>query len=190
MPALSNCSRLFHLGVRNAPSAVRLNILTLEAPLEARDLPKVRSFYEALGWQSLSNGEEFRLQTGGATLALFLLGLLAAEANLVPWEDSGRLRGFTCAVLVEQEQMVDEAMGVVREAGGRVLADPVALEWGERSGGAREARSGGLLYSGWHNFGFFANDAGATVKSKIEFLPRDEFLPRCPTRYRFESRTS
>jgi uncharacterized protein len=109
----------------------RLNILTLGV----RDLPKVRSFYEALGWQSLSDGEEFsRLQTGGATLALFSLSLLAAEANLEPPEDSGRFGGFTCAVLVEQEQMVDEAMGVVREAGGRVLAELVAREWGGRSG--------------------------------------------------------
>jgi hypothetical protein len=69
----------------------RLNILTLEV----RDLPRVRRFYEALGWESLSEGEEFaRFQTGGATLALFSLGLLAAEANMQPSEDSGR---FSCA---------------------------------------------------------------------------------------------
>jgi catechol 2,3-dioxygenase-like lactoylglutathione lyase family enzyme len=109
----------------------RLNILTLEV----RDLPRVRRFYEALGWESLSEGEEFaRFQTGGATLALFSLGLLAAEANMQPSVDSGRFSCFTCAVLVEQEQMVDGAMGVVRKAGGRVLAEPVAREWGGRSG--------------------------------------------------------
>jgi uncharacterized protein len=109
----------------------RLNILTLGV----RDLPKVRGFYEALGWQSRSEGDEFaRMQTGGATLALFSLDLLAGEANMQTSESTGRFPGFTCAVLVEQEAMVDEAIRVVREAGGRVLAEPVAREWGGRSG--------------------------------------------------------
>jgi catechol 2,3-dioxygenase-like lactoylglutathione lyase family enzyme len=109
----------------------RLNILTLGV----RDLPKVRAFYEALGWQSLSEGDEFaRFQTGGATLAHFSLDLLAGEANMQPSESTGRFPGFTCAVLVEEEAMVDEAIETVREAGGRVLAEPVAREWGGRSG--------------------------------------------------------
>jgi len=109
----------------------RLNILTLGV----RDLPKVRAFYEALGWESLSEGDEFaRFQTGGATLALFSLDSLAGEANMQPSASTGRFPGFTCAVLVEQEAMVDEAIDMVREAGGRVLAEPVARQWGGRSG--------------------------------------------------------
>ena len=109
----------------------RLNILTLGV----RELPKVRAFYEALGWESRSEGEEFaRFQTGGATLALFSLDLLAGEANMQPSESTGRLLGFTCAVLVEEEAMIDEAIEKVREAGGRMLAEPVAREWGGRSG--------------------------------------------------------
>ena len=109
----------------------RLNILTLGV----RDLPKVRGFYEALGWESLSEGDDFaRFQTGGATLALFSLDLLAGEANMRPSASTGRFPGVTCAVLVEEEAMVDEAIETVREAGGRVLAEPVAREWGGRSG--------------------------------------------------------
>ena len=106
-----------------------LNLLTLGV----RDLPKVRAFYEALCWEPLSEGEEFvRFQTGGATLALFSLGLLAGEANMRPSEDSGSFGGFTCAVLVEAEGMVEEALETARGTGGRVLAEPVAREWGGR----------------------------------------------------------
>jgi uncharacterized protein len=109
----------------------RLNILTLGV----RNLPKVRSFYEALGWESRSEGDEFaRFRIGGATLALFSLNLLAREANMQPSEGTGTFPGFTCAVLVEEEAMVDEAIETVYEAGGRVLAEPVAREWGGRSG--------------------------------------------------------
>ena len=84
--------------------SARLNILTLGV----RDLPKVRSFYEALGWESRSEGGEFaRFQIGGATLALFSLNLLAGEANMQPSKSTGRFSDFTCAVLVEEEAMVD-----------------------------------------------------------------------------------
>ena len=51
-----------------------------------------------------------------------------------PSESTGRFLGFTCAVLVEEEAMIDEAIEKVREAGGRMLAEPVAREWGGRSG--------------------------------------------------------
>ncbi len=112
----------------------RLNILTLGV----RDLPKVRAFYEALGWESRSEGDEFaRFQTGGATLALFSLDLLAGEANMQPSESTGRFLGFTCAVLVEEEAMIDEAIEKVREAGGRMLAEPVARECGGRADSGR-----------------------------------------------------
>jgi hypothetical protein len=74
-----------------------------------------------LGWESLSEGDEFaRFQTGGATLALFSLDLLAGEANMQPSESTGRFPGFTCAVLVEEEAMVEEAIEAVREAGARM----------------------------------------------------------------------
>jgi hypothetical protein len=45
-----------------------------------------------------------------------------------------RFAGFTCAIVVQNEEMVDAAIELVREAGGRILAEPVAREWGGRSG--------------------------------------------------------
>lgn len=109
----------------------RLNVLTLGV----RDLPKMRGFYEALGWESRSDGDEWaRFHTGGATLALYPLGALAGEANTTPLEGNETFPGFTCAVSVESADKVDAAIEAVREAGGRVLAEPVAREWGGRSG--------------------------------------------------------
>ena len=112
--------------------AARLNVVTLGV----RDLPRVRSFYEALGWRSRSDGDDFaRFEVGGATLALYPLGALAEEANTPPREGGAeRFPGFTCAIVVESEDVVDAGIGSVRGAGGRVLAEPVAREWGGRSG--------------------------------------------------------
>jgi catechol 2,3-dioxygenase-like lactoylglutathione lyase family enzyme len=109
----------------------RLNVVTFGV----RDLPAVRSFYEALGWESRSADDEFaRFEIGGAVLALYPLDALAEEASMPPPADTERFAGFTCAVVVQSEEMVDAAIEMVREAGGRILAEPVAREWGGRSG--------------------------------------------------------
>ena len=100
-----------------------------------RDLPAVRSFYEALGWESRSADDEFaRFEIGGAVLVLYSLDALAEEASMPPPADTERFAGFTCAVFVQSEEMVDAAIEMVCEAGGRILAEPVAREWGGRSG--------------------------------------------------------
>ena len=108
----------------------RLNVVTLGV----RNLPAVRSFYEALGWESRSTDDQFaRFEIGGAVLALYSLDALAEEANMSP-RDTERFAGFTCAIVVQSEEIVDAAIEVVREAGGHILAEPVAREWGGRSG--------------------------------------------------------
>ena len=107
----------------------QLNVVTFGV----RDLPAVRAFYEALGWESRSADDQFtRFKIVGAVLALYSLDALAEEANIPP-ADTERFAGFTCAIAVQSEEMVDAAIEVVRGAGGRVLAEPVAREWGGRS---------------------------------------------------------
>ena len=109
----------------------QLNVVTLGV----RDLPAIRNFYETLGWQSRSADDQFtRFEIGGAVLALYPLDSLAEEANMSPQTGTERFAGFTCAIVLQSEEMVDAAIEVVREAGGRVLAEPVAREWGGRSG--------------------------------------------------------
>jgi uncharacterized glyoxalase superfamily protein PhnB len=46
-----------------------------------------------------------------------------------------------CAVVVQSEELVDAAIEVVREAGCRVLAEPVAWEWGGLSGSVADPES-------------------------------------------------
>lgn len=114
---------------RNVPA--RLNVVTFGV----RDLAAMRRFYEALGWRSHPVGDRFvGFEVGGAMLALYPLDALAEEANMPPEPSTGRFAGFTCAINVESEDMVDAGVEAAREAGGRVLAEPVAREWGGRSG--------------------------------------------------------
>lgn len=109
----------------------RLNVVTFGV----HDLSVVRGFYQALGWKSRSANDRFaRFETGGAVLALYPLDALAEEANMPSPTGAGRSAGFTCAIVVQSEEMVDVAIDRVRGAGGRVLAEPVAREWGGRSG--------------------------------------------------------
>lgn len=108
----------------------RLNVVTLGV----HNLPLVRSFYEALGWASHTDGDEFaRFDTGGATLALFLADKLAAEAHSTDVPEPG-YRGVTLGIVVESAEAVDVALRLVEQAGGRLLGEPVEREWGGRSG--------------------------------------------------------
>ena len=109
----------------------RLSVVTLGA----RDINRLRAFYEALGWRSPSPpGDHARFEIGGGILALYPLDLLAEEAAMRPRPEDGLFGGFTCAVVVEREEMVDEAIASVRAGGGRILAEAAAREWGGRSG--------------------------------------------------------
>jgi catechol 2,3-dioxygenase-like lactoylglutathione lyase family enzyme len=109
----------------------RLSIVTVGA----RDVRALRSFYEGLFGPSPSGegGDFARFELGGATLALFSTEALAEEAGQPPPGENA-FRGFTLAVNVEREELVDEVMEEVRAAGGRILTEPVTREWGGRSG--------------------------------------------------------
>ncbi len=110
----------------------RLSVLTLGV----RDLPAVRRFYEALGWPAApgSDDEFTRFDLGGAILTLYSLEALAEEANLPLEPSGGGFLGFTCAITVESEDLVDAAFEKVSSVGGRILAQPVKRAWGGRSG--------------------------------------------------------
>lgn len=101
----------------------------------ARDVPALRSFYEALGWKASSpGGDEFAaFALGGAVLGLYRLDLLVAESGGGNVPAEGAFGGITLAINVEQAEQVDEVIEVVRGVGGSVLAEPETRDWGGRS---------------------------------------------------------
>jgi len=109
----------------------RLTVVTLGA----RDLPRLRTFYEGLGWQPLAGSDDgwagFLL--GGVLLTMFPLESLAAEAAPGRPIQTG-FSGITLACNVDTEEQVDIAYAAAIAAGATPIAVPVAREWGGRSG--------------------------------------------------------
>ena len=109
----------------------RLHIITLGVA----NLPRALRFYrDGLGWplSSASVGDFalFRLHTGTA-LALYPRHLLAADANLA---DPGGFGGITLAHNAASREQVDALLAQAVQAGGRLLKEAVAAEWGGYSG--------------------------------------------------------
>jgi len=99
----------------------QLNVVTLGA----RDLPRLRKFYAALGWEVAIEAEDFcAFRLGGIFLALFPWDELAADgqAQTAPREDG--MRGFSLGITVERPEQVDEIIAEVGNAGAVVTKPP------------------------------------------------------------------
>jgi uncharacterized protein len=108
----------------------RLTVVTIGA----RDLPRLRDFYVALGWEPAIEVEDlaaFRLR--GAVLALYPLERLAADAQLDAAPPQPGLRGFNPAVNVEEIDEVDAAIEAARGAGATIAREPHTADWGGRT---------------------------------------------------------
>ncbi len=115
---------------RRQPVPGRISVVTLGV----RDVHAARRFYEALGWRTRSQADDFAaFPLGGAVLALYDLSALEREVGLTAASDRG-FRGFTCAINVEREEEVELAIEAAAAAGARVLAAAEKREWGGRSG--------------------------------------------------------
>ena len=107
------------------PSAPLANLITLGA----RDLPRLRNFYRALGWpQILDDGEFVAFELRGIVLALFPLTQLARDGNTEPGPGTGGIR-FTIGIQVDTADEVDQLTEQMRAAGARVTKEPVDAEF-------------------------------------------------------------
>jgi hypothetical protein len=106
-------------------SAPLANLITLGA----RDLPRLRNFYRALGWpQIMDDGEFVVFELRGIILALFPLTQLARDGNTESDPGTGGIR-FTIGVIVETADEVDRLTEQMRAAGARVTKEPVDAEF-------------------------------------------------------------
>ncbi|MGD9784116.1 MAG: VOC family protein [Hyphomicrobiaceae bacterium] len=109
----------------------RLTLITLGVA----DVKASRAFYERLGFSAAafeSDQVAFFDTTNGAALALFGHEALAEDAN-VPHEGGG-FRAVSCAINLESEAAVDDALAFAEECGGRITQPARQVFWGGYSG--------------------------------------------------------
>jgi uncharacterized protein len=136
----------------------RVSVVTLGA----WDVPRLRAFYEGLGWNSSSpEGDEFAaFPLGGAVLGLYRMDLLAGESHS-PLPAREGFRGVTLSVNVEREEMVAEALATARTAGAEIRAEPVKRDWGGVSAYFADPE-GNVWEVGWLPEGSF-DERGALI---------------------------
>ena len=104
-------------------AAARLTVVTLGA----RDLPRLRAFYAALGWEIAIEANDFcAFQLRGALLALFPWHKLAADGQAAPAEPVPGMRGFTLGINVDRPEQVDETIAAAEKAGATITKPPAA----------------------------------------------------------------
>jgi catechol 2,3-dioxygenase-like lactoylglutathione lyase family enzyme len=100
--------------------------------LGVEDLARSKEFYgEGLGCtidQDYPNFVSFSLGEGSSSLALYERGAAAQDAG-VSSEGSG-FRGVSFHYIVPSEEAVDEVMGTAVAAGGAVVKEASATQWG------------------------------------------------------------
>src|ERR1700730_12337854 len=110
----------------------RLSFVTLGA----LDLPRLRAFYEAMGWtpRTGSNDKFAAFLLRGVILALYPRRLLNAEAAPDPAPPApGTWNGITLGLHLEDRPAVDRASEQASQAGARPIAQTQDREWGGRS---------------------------------------------------------
>jgi uncharacterized protein len=109
----------------------RLSAVTLVTD----DVMARRGFYEALGWHTpLAPRDDYaRFETAGAALSIWT-STEAREEIGEPLRRAGfQFPGFTLAVAVERDELVDEAAETAGAAGAPVVGEPAYRPFGGRS---------------------------------------------------------
>ena len=103
-----------------------ISILTLGVA----DLKRSASFYENIGFRKSSKSDDqiVWFATGDTVLALYPWRALAEDACIPP--DGTGFRGTAMAINLSSKEQVDDYIGKVRKAGGRVVKEPQEVFWG------------------------------------------------------------
>jgi uncharacterized glyoxalase superfamily protein PhnB len=109
----------------------RVSLVTLGAI----DLPRLRVFYQKMGWKetAISSDNYAAFTTAGVMLTLFPLQELMKDAGVEIEKSEGKYSAFTLAVNVDKPEDVDACIGLAKEAGAKVLREPSDAFWGGRT---------------------------------------------------------
>jgi len=105
----------------------RVSVVTLAA----RDIEALKAFYEGWGWELIAEADDFAaFGTRGAVFTLYAAPSLGRDSGVEQREPIG----FSLSVNVDVYEEVDEVFAAAKEAGARVLKEPVDHDFGPRSG--------------------------------------------------------
>ena len=108
-----------------------MNLQVNAIMIGVQDLARSKKFYEGLGCaidQDHPNFVSFNLGDGSSSLALYEREAAAQDAG-VSSEGSG-FRGVSFHYIVPSREAVDGAMGSALAAGGNVVKEAAATQWG------------------------------------------------------------
>ena len=107
----------------------RVSLITLGV----EEIPRARTFYEALGWQTGAGPDDdiVFFQTGSFILALWDRAKLAQDSGV---QDSGGWGGVTLAHCVDSPADVDTVLEEARAAGATIAREGGDTFWGGYSG--------------------------------------------------------
>lgn len=105
----------------------------------ANSVPKLRAFYQSLGWPEtdISSDQYAVFKTAGVLLSIFPVEEALQEAGLESITSSSELpvfKGVTLSLNVDTPEQVDAIIRQVKEKGGRILNGPKDAVWGGRIG--------------------------------------------------------
>ena len=132
----------------------RISLITLGVA----DLPRARTFYEALGWRGQEVQETVFFQAGPMALVLWSEQKLAEDAGFDGVGVDG-FRGCNLALNVRSRKEVDEVMAAAREAGATIMRAPEETFYGGYA--AHFTDPDGHAWEIAHNPGFTLSDDGA-----------------------------
>ncbi|MYL35110.1 glyoxalase [Pontibacillus yanchengensis] len=100
----------------------RISLITLGC----KNLPVLRDFNAYLGWKETGHGyQDYAVfKTAGVMLSLYPLKSLANDTGLEAQKNTSSFKGVSFAINVDTPEQVDDTIGVVREAGGKILKEP------------------------------------------------------------------
>src|SRR6185295_7320245 len=99
----------------------RVSLITLGV----RDLPRARTFYEALGWRGKEVEETVFFQAGGLGLVLWGRDKLAADCGLDDTERASGFGGIALAHNVRSPDDVDTILSAAEQAGATITKPAV-----------------------------------------------------------------